>query len=190
MSFDHRLHPNERLDVRVESVRHQLKFSVGRNERYCSVVVKARQTDALVELDVFQFDWLAFAATSALKQHLKNIASTLQTIVNWTINKRQPLTDGPCSQTTPEKTFASTLRTIVSSLCERSANFLIQCKKVAKSFPSYLTHGVALISKSVALSQAPAEAMTTANVSDVFTVLGILNEKCIKNIWMNEYANS
>lgn len=40
--------------VSVEAVRHELKLSVGRNEGDGAVVLKARQTDTLVKLDILQ----------------------------------------------------------------------------------------------------------------------------------------
>jgi len=70
VSLNHRLDPDQRLDVRVESVRHQLKLSIRRNERDGPVVVKPRQTDTLVKLDVFQLNGLALSSTRALKQNL------------------------------------------------------------------------------------------------------------------------
>lgn len=38
----------------VEAVGHELKLSVGRNEGDGAVVLKARQTDTLVKLDILQ----------------------------------------------------------------------------------------------------------------------------------------
>lgn len=40
--------------VSVEAVGHELKLSVGRNEGDGAVVLKARQTDTLVKLDILQ----------------------------------------------------------------------------------------------------------------------------------------
>lgn len=41
----------------VEAVGHEFKLSIGRDEGDCAVVLKARQTDTLVKLDIFQLYW-------------------------------------------------------------------------------------------------------------------------------------
>ena len=56
-------------DVRVEAVGHELELAIGRNEGDGAVVVKARQTNTLMELDVFQLDRLALAACSSKCTH-------------------------------------------------------------------------------------------------------------------------
>jgi len=76
VSLDDRLHPDERLDVGVEPVGHQFKLTVRRNERDGAIVVKPRQTDTLMKLDVFQLHRLALTTTSALKQHLHTHTDT------------------------------------------------------------------------------------------------------------------
>lgn len=48
--------PDQRLHLGVESVRHEFKFAVGRDEGDGAVVFEARQPDTLVELNVFHFD--------------------------------------------------------------------------------------------------------------------------------------
>jgi hypothetical protein len=40
MALDDRLDPNQRLHVRVEAVRHQLKLAIGRDERDGPVVLE------------------------------------------------------------------------------------------------------------------------------------------------------
>jgi len=90
--FNHRLHPDERLHVCVETIRHEFKLAVRRNERDCTVVVEPRQTHTLMKLDVFQLHRLALASASALKENLQyttpqklNIKHSLDTrLVNQT----------------------------------------------------------------------------------------------------------
>ena len=55
--------------VCVEAVRHELELAIWRNEGDGSVVVEARQTNTLMELDVFQLDRLALAACSSKCTH-------------------------------------------------------------------------------------------------------------------------
>jgi hypothetical protein len=54
--LDGGLDPDERLDLCVEAVGHELEVSVGRDERDRAVVLEASQTHALVELDIIQLD--------------------------------------------------------------------------------------------------------------------------------------
>ena len=48
----------------VQPVGHEFKFTIGWNERNGSVIVEARQPDALMELHVLQLHRLAFAPWS------------------------------------------------------------------------------------------------------------------------------
>jgi len=48
--------PNEGLYMRVNSVRHQIKFTVWRNERDASFAFELIQADALMELNVLHFN--------------------------------------------------------------------------------------------------------------------------------------
>lgn len=57
--FDERLGPDQRLDLSVESVRHEFELAVGRDERDGPVVLEPRQADALVEFHVLHLDRLA-----------------------------------------------------------------------------------------------------------------------------------
>ncbi|KFY90763.1 hypothetical protein V498_05845 [Pseudogymnoascus sp. VKM F-4517 (FW-2822)] len=69
--LDHALDPNQRLDLRVEPVRHELELAVGRDEGDGAVVLEAREPHALVELDVFHLDGLAACgAPGRLEHHL------------------------------------------------------------------------------------------------------------------------
>jgi len=73
MSLNDRLDPDERLHVCIQSVRHKFKLAVWRNERDGTIVVEPRQTDALVELNIFQLHRLALTTAGALKQHLQQM---------------------------------------------------------------------------------------------------------------------
>ena len=46
----------------VEPVGHEFKLAIWRNEGDCSVVLKARKPDALVEFNIFKFHGFTFAA--------------------------------------------------------------------------------------------------------------------------------
>lgn len=46
----------------IQPVGHELKFSIGRNEGDGAIVLKARQTNTLVKLDVLQLYWFTLAA--------------------------------------------------------------------------------------------------------------------------------
>ena len=59
MSLNVRLYPDERLDLSVESIGHELKLPVGRNEGDGPVILKARETDTLVEFHILQLHSLA-----------------------------------------------------------------------------------------------------------------------------------
>lgn len=50
----------------VEAVGHELKLSIGRNEGDGAVVLKARQTDTLVKLHIFQL--YRFTLSSSMKK--------------------------------------------------------------------------------------------------------------------------
>lgn len=60
MPFNHRLDPDQRLDLRVQPVRHQVKSAVWWDEGDGSVVVEPCEPDALVELDVLKLNRLAW----------------------------------------------------------------------------------------------------------------------------------
>lgn len=55
-----------RTHMSVEAVRHELKLSIGRDEGDGAVVLKARQTDTLVELHIFQL--YGFTLSSSRKK--------------------------------------------------------------------------------------------------------------------------
>ena len=69
--LDHRFDPNQRLNVGVEAVRHELELSVGRDEGDGAIVVEPRQTHALMELDVLELNGLGLAPAGGLEQNLK-----------------------------------------------------------------------------------------------------------------------
>jgi len=75
VSLNDGLDPDERLDVSVEPVGHELKLAVRWNERDRAVIVKPRQTNALMKLDVFKLNRLALTSASALKQDLQHIVT-------------------------------------------------------------------------------------------------------------------
>lgn len=62
---DDGLDPDERLDARVEAVGHELEVAVGRHKADRVVGVEARETDALVEVDVLHLDRLAHRRRAA-----------------------------------------------------------------------------------------------------------------------------
>lgn len=51
--FHQTLDPDQRLDLRVQPVAHKLEFSIRGDKADCTIVFETRQTDALVELDIF-----------------------------------------------------------------------------------------------------------------------------------------
>lgn len=57
--LDERLGPDQRLDLGVEAVAHELELAVGRDERDGAVVLEARQANALMELNVLHLDRFA-----------------------------------------------------------------------------------------------------------------------------------
>src|SRR3569833_126005 len=59
VGLDDALDPDQRLDLGVEAVRHQLELPVGRYEGYGAVALEAGQADALVEPHVLHLDGLA-----------------------------------------------------------------------------------------------------------------------------------
>ena len=61
--------PDERLDLRVEPVAHELELAVRRNEGDGAVVLEARQPHALVELDVLHLYRLAPGRPSRRLEH-------------------------------------------------------------------------------------------------------------------------
>ncbi len=69
VGLDNALDPDERLDLRVEAVRHELEFAVGRNEADGAVVLEAREAHALVELDVLHLDGLAARRAPCRLEH-------------------------------------------------------------------------------------------------------------------------
>ena len=70
VALDHRLDPEERLDLRVESIGHELEVAVGRYERDGAVVLEAREAHTLMELDVLEVDRLVLAAADVLEERL------------------------------------------------------------------------------------------------------------------------
>ena len=50
------LNPNERLDLSVQPVRHQLKLSIRWDKRDSSVILKPRETHTLMKLDIFKLN--------------------------------------------------------------------------------------------------------------------------------------
>ena len=53
----------------VQSVAHELEFTIWGNEADRSVVLEARESDTLVELDVFHFDRFASRGTACGLEH-------------------------------------------------------------------------------------------------------------------------
>lgn len=71
------LDPDERTDLCVQTIRHQRELSVGRDEADRFIVVERRQTDALVEVHVFQVDVVAAAALRRLQLAIAHVESHL-----------------------------------------------------------------------------------------------------------------
>lgn len=53
------LAPDQGLDLGIESVGHQLKFSVWRDKGNGPVILKPGESDTLMKLDILHFDRLA-----------------------------------------------------------------------------------------------------------------------------------
>lgn len=51
VGLHNRFHPDERLDVRSESVGHQVKLSVGRDKRDRPIVLESRESHAPSQAD-------------------------------------------------------------------------------------------------------------------------------------------
>ena len=62
--FDLRAHLDQRLDLRVHTVRHELKLAIRRNERDQAFRAELVKSHALMELDIFHFDELVAALLS------------------------------------------------------------------------------------------------------------------------------
>ena len=56
---DRALDPDQGFDVGIQTVAHQFELAIRRNETNGSVILEARQTHALMELDVFHLNGLA-----------------------------------------------------------------------------------------------------------------------------------
>mmetsp|Transcript_238 Transcript_238/g.554 ORF Transcript_238/g.554 Transcript_238/m.554 type:complete len:355 (+) Transcript_238:196-1260(+) len=59
VGFHNGLDPYQRLDVRVQSIRHEIELAVRWDEGYGPIVLEPREADALVEFDVLELDGLA-----------------------------------------------------------------------------------------------------------------------------------
>lgn len=53
------LYPYQRLHLRVQTIRHQLKLSVRWDEGDCAIVLETREPDTLMELHILQLHCLA-----------------------------------------------------------------------------------------------------------------------------------
>lgn len=69
VGLDDALDPDERLDLGVEAVRHELELAVRGDEGDCAVVFEARQAHALVELDVLHLNGLAARGAARRLEH-------------------------------------------------------------------------------------------------------------------------
>jgi len=69
MRFHQTLDPNQWLHLCVQAVTHELKLAIRGNETDCSVILKPRQSHALVELDVFHLDSLASCSAARGLEH-------------------------------------------------------------------------------------------------------------------------
>ena len=69
MALHHRFGPDERLDLRVKSVAHQLELTIGWNERNGPVIFKTRESHALVKFDIFHLDRLSARRASHGFEH-------------------------------------------------------------------------------------------------------------------------
>lgn len=69
VGFHQALDPDERLDLRVETVAHELELAVGGYKADGAVVFKPRQAHALVEFDVLHLDGLAARGAARRLEH-------------------------------------------------------------------------------------------------------------------------
>lgn len=62
MPLDDCFCPDQGLDLRTQSIAHQLKFAVRRDEGDCTIILESRETNTLMEFDVFHLN--GFASSS------------------------------------------------------------------------------------------------------------------------------
>jgi hypothetical protein len=63
------LHPDQWLDLGVQTVAHKLKFPIGRDEADRSVIFEATQPYTLMELDVFHLDCFTSGGPPGCLEH-------------------------------------------------------------------------------------------------------------------------
>lgn len=69
VTLHHAFHPYQRLDLRIQTIAHELELAVGRDEADGSVVLKSTQSHALVELDIFHFHRLSSCRSARRLKH-------------------------------------------------------------------------------------------------------------------------
>ena len=69
----------------VKSVRHELKLSIWRNEGDGTVILKARQTDTLMKLDILQFYWFTLPTCKMKETKQIILKEEIKTNNNWQI---------------------------------------------------------------------------------------------------------
>ncbi len=62
--FHNHIHCEQRLHSDIQTVAHQLEFSIGRDESNKPFVLETAQTHTLMELDVIEFNGLVLGSTS------------------------------------------------------------------------------------------------------------------------------
>mmetsp|Transcript_14532 Transcript_14532/g.31314 ORF Transcript_14532/g.31314 Transcript_14532/m.31314 type:complete len:209 (-) Transcript_14532:318-944(-) len=72
MRLHHRLYPNQRLDVRIQPVRHEIKLSIRRNETNGAIVLKPGKPHTLMELDILQLHRLSRTILICSPRRLKH----------------------------------------------------------------------------------------------------------------------
>lgn len=69
MRLNNTLDPDQWFDLCIQSVAHQLKFSVRRNKANGSIILKATQSHTLVELHILHLDCFASCRSSGRLEH-------------------------------------------------------------------------------------------------------------------------
>src|SRR5690242_3388680 len=69
VTLDYALNPNQWLDLRIQTVAHQLELAIRRDETDRPVVLESRQAHTLMEFDIFHLDRLASCRPSCCFEH-------------------------------------------------------------------------------------------------------------------------
>jgi hypothetical protein len=69
MTFYHAFYPNQRLDLRIQPIAHELKLAIRRDKADRPIVLKPTQSHTLMELDVFHLHSFASCCPSRCLKH-------------------------------------------------------------------------------------------------------------------------